>query len=290
MTILLVRAGRSLWGDAFMRIRRDKFSLACFSVIIFYFVLALLAKTGLVAGTWDQSVGGHYQQPSFDALNLVFGTDIFGRSVLYKAIQGARVAISVGLVSSIISVLIGITLGACAGYFGGWIDELIVWFYTTISSIPYMMLLVAITFVLGKGTMVLYIALGVTSWVGLARVIRGEFLKHKSREYVIAAASLGAGHASRIFRHILPNTLHQVIISFSLLFQSAIKSEVILSYLGLGVQGQPSWGIMIDDAKLELARGVWWQLAAASAFLFFLVLSFNIFGDALRDALDPKLK
>jgi peptide/nickel transport system permease protein len=186
--------------------------------------------------------------------------------------------------------LTGTLLGLLAGYFGGWIDDLIVWLYTTISSIPSIMLILAIAFVLGKGLTTVYIAIGATSWVTIARVIRGEFIKHKSRDYVTAASSIGATDFSRIFKHILPNVFHQVIISVSILFQSAIKSEVILSYLGLGVQGQPSWGLMIDDGKLELARGVWWQLSAATLFMFVLLLAFNIFGDSLRDALDPKLK
>lgn len=218
------------------------------------------------------------------------GTDIFGRSVFNKVLQGTRVAMSVGLVSSLISIPIGVFFGAMAGYYGGRIDDLVVWFYTTVSSIPNIMLLIAIAFVMGKGLSAIYVALGVTAWVGLARVIRGEFLKHKSREYVVAAESLGASHFSRIFKHILPNVSHFVIIHLSIQFMSAIKAEVILSFLGLGVQDRPSWGVMIDDAKLELARGVWWQLAAATVALFFVVLAFNLLGDSLRDALDPKMK
>ncbi|MGB0453048.1 MAG: ABC transporter permease, partial [Bacteriovoracaceae bacterium] len=134
------------------------------------------------------------------------------------------------------------------------------------------------------------LALGLTSWVTLCRMIRAEVMRHKDREYVQAAESLGAGHFRKLFRHILPNVLHIVIINFSLQFMIAIKSEVILSYLGLGVQGKPSWGRMIDDAKLELARDVWWQLAAATFAMFIIVLAFNLLADALRDALDPKLK
>lgn len=285
-----VPKGRSLWKDAYFRLKKDKFAVACLGIIVFYSLVAILAKIGLIATPWDRVVGGAYQAPSFDSLGLIFGTDIFGRSVFYKVIHGTRVAMSVGLVSSLISIPIGVTLGALAGYFGGWVDDLVVWFYTTLSSIPNIMLLIAIAFVLGKGLTAMYLALGVTAWVGLARVIRGEFIKHKSREYVVAAESLGASHPSRIFRHILPNVSHFVIINLSIQFMSAIKSEVILSFLGLGVQGQPSWGVMIDDAKLELSRGVWWQLAAATLAMFFVVLAFNILGDALRDALDPKIK
>jgi peptide/nickel transport system permease protein len=282
--------GRSLWNDAYRRLKKDKLAVVCFFVIIFYGLVALFAKLEWIASPWDAVVGGRYAPPSMDSLALCMGTDIFGRSVFYKMIHGTRIAMSVGLVSSMISLPVGVFLGAIAGYFGGWIDDLVVWFYSTLSSIPNIMLLIAITFVLGKGLGAIYVALGVTAWVSLARVIRGEFIKHKSRDYVSAAESLGAGHLSRIFKHILPNVSHFIIINLSIQFMSAIKSEVILSFLGLGVQGQPSWGVMIDDAKLELSRGVWWQLAAATIAMTGVVLAFNVLGDALRDALDPKIK
>jgi ABC-type dipeptide/oligopeptide/nickel transport system permease subunit len=282
--------GRSLWKDAYYRLKKDKIAIMCIAIIVVYAVIAVLAKVGAIATPWDTTVGAAYQPPSMNSLALLFGTDIFGRSVFYKVIHGTRIAMSVGLVSSLISMPIGILLGAIAGYFGGWVDDLVVWFYTTLSSIPNIMLLVAITFVLGKGLTSIYVALGVTAWVGLARVIRGEFIKHKTRDYIVAANSLGATHTSRIFKHILPNVSHFVIINTSIQFVSAIKSEVILSFLGLGVQGQPSWGVMIDDAKLELSRGVWWQLAGATIAMFFVVLAFNLLGDSLRDALDPKIK
>jgi peptide/nickel transport system permease protein len=282
--------GRSLLKDGLHRLKKDRFAMLCLVIIVFYAAVALLAQLGVIATPWDAVVGNSYQPPSFDKLELWFGTDIFGRSVFYKCIQGTRIAMGVGLVSSLISIPIGVVLGALAGYFGGWIDEAVVWFYTTLSSIPSIMLLIAITFMLGKGLTAIYVALGVTAWVSLCRVIRGEFIKHKSREYVVAAESLGASHFSRVFKHILPNVSHFVIINLSINFMVAIKSEVILSFLGLGAQGQPSWGVMIDDSKLELARGVWWQLAGATGAMFFVILAFNILGDALRDALDPKIK
>jgi peptide/nickel transport system permease protein len=126
--------------------------------------------------------------------------------------------------------------------------------------------------------------------VGLCRLIRGEYIKHRDRQYVLAARSLGAGPLAVMFRHILPNVLHLVIINFSLRFPGAILTEVVLSYLGVGVSGEPSWGIMISDAKIRLWQGHWYELAGASAAMFFIVLAFNLFGDALRDALDPKLR
>ncbi len=281
---------RSLWSDAFVNVKRDRIALVCMGILIAYVMVGIFCQLGWIASPWDRVVGVAYQPPSFSSPELLLGTDLFGRSVLYKVLHGTRIAMSVGLMSSLLSIPVGVILGATAGYFGGWIDDCIVWFYTTISSIPNIMLLIAVTFVLGKGLTAMYVALGITAWVGLARVMRGEFIKHKSRDYVVAAESIGAGLFRRIFRHILPNVSHFIIINLSIQFISAIKSEVILSFLGLGVQGQPSWGVMIDDAKLELSRGVWWQLAGASFAMFFVVLAFNLLGDSLRDALDPKMK
>ncbi len=144
---------------------------------------------------------------------------------------------------------------------------------------------------LGRGLVNVYIAVGITSWTTLCRMIRGEFMKHKSRDYVHAAEVIGASDARKIFKHILPNVTHLAFVQFGLGFVSAIKIEVILSYLGLGVDPRtPSWGIMIDDAKLELARPFWGNLVAATIFMFGLILAFNLFNDALRESLDPKLK
>lgn len=278
---------KSLWQHAFEQLVRDKMALASVIIVSVYSLVAILSAFGLLAGGWADEIGPSYAAPSTD---YFFGLDIFGRSVVAKTIKGTEVAMSVGLITALISAVIGVALGATAGYFGGKVDEFIVWFYTTFTSIPYIMLLIAITFIMGKGLVAVYLALGLTSWVSLCRLIRGEVMRHKDREYVHAAAAIGGGDFRKLFKHIIPNVLHIVIINFSLTFQTAIKSEVILSYLGLGVQGRPSWGTMIDDAKLELARGVWWQLAAATLAMFVVVLAFNILGDALRDALDPKLK
>ena len=278
---------KSLWRHAFETLLGDKTAVVSLFTVGVYALIALLTAFGFLAADWAAEVGPSYQSPSTEFL---FGTDIFGRSVVAKTLKGTQVAMSIGLSTAVLSAVIGVFLGSIAGYYGGKIDEIIVWFYNTFSSIPSIMLLVAITFILGKGLVAVYLALGLTSWVGLCRLIRGEVIRHKDREYVHAASAIGGGDFRKLFKHILPNVLHIVIINFSLQFQVAIKAEVILSYLGLGVQGQPSWGTMIDDAKLELARGVWWQLGAATFAMFGVVLTLNLLGDALRDALDPKLK
>lgn len=281
--------GKSLWRDAWDRLLGDKWAVMSLIIVIIYALIALLSASGLIAADWNKEVGEMFEAPSS---SFWFGTDIFGRDVLTKVIHGTQIAMSIGLVTSLVAIPIGVTLGALAGYFGGWIDEFVVWLYTTMTSIPNIILLMSITLVLGKGLMAVYIALGVTSWVPLCRLIRGEVMKHKSREYVQAAQAIGGGNFRKLFLHILPNVIHIVIINTSLQFQIAIKSEVILSYLGIGVQNQPSWGKMINDASTELTRAepVWWQLAGATLAMFLIVLAFNILGDALRDALDPKLK
>ncbi len=278
---------KSLWADAFSRLVRDRWALISLVIVMVYAGVAVLATIGWGLPDWRTSQAAEYLAPNGQ---FWLGTDLFGRDVLAKVIHGTKIAMSVGLVTSLIAIPIGVFIGAIAGYFGGWIDDIISWFITTFSSIPNIMLLISITLIMGKGLLSVYLALGITGWVGLARLIRGEVMKHKEREYVHAASAIGGGHFRKLFIHILPNVMHLVIINTSLQFQTAIKSEVILSYLGLGVQGEPSWGTMIDDARQELARGVWWQLAGATFAMFLVVLAFNILGDALRDSLDPKLK
>jgi ABC-type dipeptide/oligopeptide/nickel transport system permease subunit len=282
-----VKKSDSLLVAAFKKIVSEKLSLIALIIVVVYFGTAILTSMNLVATDWNKSFGASYLPPSADVL---FGTDIFGRSVATRVVKATETAVAIGVVVSLISMLIGTTLGLIAGYFGGFVDEIIVWFYTTFSSIPYIMLLVAIAFILGKGTTTVFLSLGVTSWVGLCRIVRAEVMKHKEREYIHAANAIGATHSRKLVKHILPNISHLLIINFTQTFDSAVKAEVVLSFLGLGVVGRPSWGTMIDDSKLELARGVWWQLAAATFAMFFIVLAFNILGDALRDALDPKLR
>lgn len=259
------------------------FGLVTIGVFVLAGIFSLFPGLSLDFAT---SVGTSYVKPS---LEFWFGTDLLGRDVFAKTVHGAKVALTVGLVASLVAIPIGAVLGSIGGYFGGRIDECVVWLYSTFASVPQILLLTALGFVLGRGTSSIYIAVGLTSWVGTCRLIRGEVIKHRDRDYVAAARMVGAGHGKILFGHIFPNVAHLLIIDFSLRFIYAIKSEAVLSYLGLGVQGEPSWGVMIADAREELLQGVWWQLAAATGAMFLLVLAFHLVGDALRDALDPRL-
>jgi peptide/nickel transport system permease protein len=274
--------------DLLKRLRRDKLALVAFAVIVAYVLVGLLALAGAIAPGYARQAGEAYAAPSW---TQPFGLDVLGRSVLARLVQGARVALIVGFFSTAIAIPIGTALGLASGYFRGKVDALIVWLYSTLDAIPTILLLLALALVLptGKGLATVCIALGVTSWVSTCRVVRGEAIRQKELDYVRAARSIGAGDARILFVHVLPNVMHLVLVQASLVFVYAIKSEVILSYLGVGVQNFPSWGVMIDDARLELVgRGVWWQFAAATGALFVLVLAFNLFNDALKDALDPR--
>ena len=226
------------------------------------------------------------------APTLPFGGDKWGRDVLKKTIKGSETSIFVGLAAAAVAVFIGTVFGALAGYYGRWVDDFFNWFYSVFSSIPYLLLILAVAAVLQqKGTLTIILILGLTGWTGIFRLVRGEYLKHKVREYVQAADAIGASNARRMFVHIFPNISHVVLVQLSIYAVGFIKAEVILSFLGFGVPVDVvSWGSMLNEAQNELILGKWWQLAAAGTAMAILVTAFSLFTDALRDALDPKLK
>ncbi len=226
------------------------------------------------------------------APTLAFGADKWGRDVLKKAIKGTETSMLVGLVAAALAVFLGTLFGAHAGYYGGRTDDFFNWFYSVFSSIPYLLLVLAIAAVLNqKGTLTVILILGFTGWTGTFRLVRAEYLKHKVREYVLAADAIGASHRQRMFLHIFPNVSHVVLVQLSLHVVLFIKSEVILSFLGFGVGVDTvSWGSMLNEAQTELLLGKWWQLAAATAAMAILVTAFSLFTDALHDALDPRLQ
>lgn len=225
------------------------------------------------------------------AKTLPLGGDRYGRDVLEKAIKGAQVSISVGLASALVATLIGSVLGAFAGFFGGRVGDFLEWLYNIFTSVPSILLIFAFAAVMGRGIESVIAILGLTGWTGVYRLIRAEYIKHSGREYVRAAQAIGAGSMSRMFVHILPNVSHVILVQLSLNVVAFIKAEVILSFLGLGVPvDSVSWGTMLNEAQTELILGKWWQLAAATVFMAVFVTSFSILTDALRDALDPKLR
>lgn len=240
---------------------------------------------------WAEAAKKYHTQDVEKATTLPFGGDRFGRDVLKKAIKGAQVSITVGLSAALLATLIGTVLGAIGGFFGGKAGDLLEWVYNVFTAIPGILLIFAFAAVFGRGIGSVVLILGLAGWTGIYRLVRAEFIKHSVRDYVRSAEAIGAGTFSRMFRHILPNVSHVVLVQLSIHVVGFIKSEVILSYLGLGVRvDQVSWGTMLADSQNELILGRWWQLAAATAFMAVFVTAFSLMTDALRDALDPKLR
>lgn len=289
------RQGASFGREAWRRVWAGRAARACLVVLAVFTCAALWGEAAHAWYAWRditppwqaQDLAARYLAPS--AAHWL-GTDGLGRDVFLRLVQGARIAFQVGVVSSLIAIPLGVLLGCLGGYFGGKTDDFVVWLSTTFASIPGLLFVLAIAMVVGKGLLGVFLAIGLTTWVGVCRLIRAEVIRQKARGYVQAARALGFSSGRILFRHILPNVIHVALVSFTLRFPAAIGTEVFLSFLGIGAQGEPSWGTMISSARLRLWQGMWWELAAVTAAIFAVVLAFNLLGDALRDALDPRLR
>ncbi len=303
------------WQRARARLRRDRLAKITFAILCLYAAVAIIDSIVLDQWTpygqrmtaldWffrnvpiEKSYSAPLASTTFEITRPepligrhLLGTDGLGKDVLLQTLKGARTALVIGGLTSLIYIPLGTLLGILAGYFKGRVDDAIQYIYTTFASIPEILLLVSILLVIGKGLTQMSIALGVTAWVGLCRLIRGETLRQAERPYCEAARALGQSRLKIIGRHVLPNVMHLVLISFVLGFSGMVLAESILSYLGVGAPiGAASWGVMIDNARMELSREpvVWWNLAGATSALFLLVLSLNLFGESLRRAFDPR--
>ena len=239
----------------------------------------------------------------------LFGTDKIGQDVLLQTLKGIRTALVIGLLTTLVMLPLALVLGVAAGYFRGWVDDVVQYTYTTLSSIPSVLLIAAAVLMMqvymdnhpqwfdtlearaDLRLLFLCIILGVTSWTGLCRLLRAETLKLRSADYIQSAVAVGSGHGRVLLSHVLPNVMHIVLIQITLDFSGLVLAEAVLSYVGVGVDpSMDSWGNMINGARLELAREpvVWWSLSAAFLFMFSLVLAANLFADAVRQAFDPR--
>ncbi len=282
-----IAAGDGLYRRAIRQLVQHKLVMICMGIIALYLLVALLGSFGLMPD-YQVRVSDGYEAPSLSFAKLL-GTDIFGRSVLFKILAGTKTAILIGFLVTAIAVPLGIVLGALAGFYGGLVDVAIVWLYTVVSSVPYILIVIAISYVMGKGLVAICVAMGSLGWVQLCRLIRGEVLKLRESQYVLASRVVGASDFRIIVTHMLPNTIHLAIITGSLQVLTAITSEVILTFLGVGIQDGSSWGTMISDATGELVQGIWWPLLGVVLAMFFVIYALNVVSDALRDALDPQL-
>jgi peptide/nickel transport system permease protein len=273
-----------------------KFSVKlCFAVLALYLAAALCGEVQYrVARARDVT-------PAYNVVDTAqrylppgpghwLGTDNLGRSVALRLVQGTRIAFHVGVMTSLIAIPLGVLLGLLGGYFGGKVDSLVLWLSATVASMPGLLFILAISLVAGQGLAGIYLGIGLTTWVGVCRTIRAETIKHREKAYVQAARVLGYSPARILFRHVLPNVAHIILIQFSIRFPASVSTEVFISFLGIGVQGEPSWGVMINNARLRLWQGVWWEMAFTTLAIFILVLTFNHLADWLRDRLDPALR
>jgi ABC-type dipeptide/oligopeptide/nickel transport system permease subunit len=276
----------SIWTKSFRKLLRDRFGVTAMVIVGIYLLIAIGVWSGYLARDWSSLRDEGYAGFSWEH---PFGTNINGQDIFQRGLQGTRTAFDVGLVVAITSTLIGGILGAIAGFFNRrLIDEVIMWLYGCVDAIPFYLLVAAIGFALKGQPYAMHIAMISTFWSSTCRIVRGEVIKIRGLEYVQAAHAIGVHPFRIISRHIIPNIFHLMLIQATIAFVSAIKSEVVLTFLGLGIKDGVSWGVMLSESINDVLRGHFGNFLAASIFLFILVMAFNLFADALQDALDPK--
>ena len=283
--------GTSLWGDAYRRLRKNRMATAGAAVVVLL-TIACFFGPSLVAATWGydyaaQDLAYGARPPS---LRHWFGTDYHGRDLFTRVLFGGQISLIVGFLAATVAATIGTVYGAVAGYAGGRVDGVMMRVVDVIYALPYMFLVIILVTIYGKSLVLLFVALGFVGWLMTARIVRGQVLSLKEREFVQAARSLGVGSGAIIFRHLIPNTLGPIIVYFTLTVPSMILQEAFLSFLGLGVQApRPSLGALINEGANHMTV-FWWELVFPGAVMALLLFSLNFVGDGLRDALDPQMK
>ena len=277
----------SYWSISWNIFKKNKVAMACLGIVIILCLVALFAPWIAPYDPDAQVLTERLMPPSAQHW---FGTDDLGRDIFSRIVYGCRISLSVGVVSQIIATVIGYTMGVCAGYFGGKVDAVISFIIQVFSSFPFLLFAIAIMFVLGPGLVNLYLALGLLGWANTARLIRGDVMRLKKMEYIDACKISGGSSFKIIMKHLLPNCLSTLIVTVTLGIPSAIMSEASLSFLGLGVRPpMSSWGSMISFSQPYIRSATYYSVIPGLAIII-TVLAFNMLGDGLRDALDPKLR
>lgn len=288
------RSGGSLWYEAWLRFRRNRLAMAGLIMVISVVVVAIFAPAVAPYDPFKQLIWTEGKAVKLAAPSgaHLMGTDLYGRDILSRVIFGSRISLQIGIFATLVSLFIGIPLGALAGYMGGWVDDLISWLVNVIFAFPFLLFVLAVVAVFKNPSMiVVYMAIGLVNWVAIARVVRAQFISLREREFVEAARSLGLPQWRVIFVHILPNALAPVIVQATLGMGSIIMIEAGLAFLGFGAQPPtPSWGLMISVGQKYLGLGKWWWAIFPGLAIMYTVLAFNFLGDGLRDALDVRLK
>jgi len=279
--------GRSLWVDAWLRLLKNRAAVVSGIIMLIMLLLVLFGPMVLPWEAdftdWDNTAS----PPSLETGHW-FGTDAVGRDILVRTLEGGRISLLVGLVATLVSLVIGVTYGAFAGYYGGMTDRIMMRIVDIIYALPFMFFVILLMVVFGRHIVLIFVAIGAVNWLDMARIVRGQTLSLKNTEFVEAARACGVSHHSIIRRHIIPNLLGVVIVYVTLTIPQVILVESFLSFLGLGVQEpMSSWGALVNDGAQDMESAPW-TLVFPAAFLTVTLYCFNYIGDGMRDALDPK--
>ena len=282
-----LRPSINYWQDAWRRLKENK--VAILSLVILSSII-IMCIIGPHLTPWEYDVGDLAKKNLPPNKEHWFGTDKLGRDIFTRVWVGGRVSIFIGLIGAFIDIVVGLIYGGIAGYFGGRVDNIMMRIIEILSGIPYLILVVLVSLILGKGMVSLIVAMTLTGWCFMARLVRGQILQIKSQDYILAAESLGTSPGKIISKHLIPNTLGVVIVAVTFDIPSFIFGEAFLSYIGLGVQSpMTSWGALASDAQQHMSFYPY-QLFFPALLISLTMLSFQLLGDGLRDALDPKLR
>ena len=289
-----IEKSEGLFAEAWLRFRRNKLAMAGLVMTVIIILLAIFANwiapyDPIKQLIWTEGISAKLAPPS---MKHFFGTDLYGRDIFSRVLYGARISLQIGIFATIVTLLIGVPLGAIAGYMGGVPDDIVSWLVNVIFAFPFMLFVLAVVSVFQNPSLYLiFVAIGIVNWVGICRVTRSEFMTLRGREFVEAARALGLPTHRIIFKHILPNAFAPVIVQATMGMGGIITIEAGLAYLGFGAQPPtPSWGLMISEGQQYLARGQWWWSVFPGFAIMYTVLAFNFLGDGLRDALDVRQK
>jgi ABC-type dipeptide/oligopeptide/nickel transport system permease subunit len=277
-------------GGTWSRLKQDKAGVFGLSIVTIFLFIALGVLFGWFGESWSMADGGRWESASGKHW---LGTNLLGQDIFQRAIFSTRTAFEIGVVVSLLSTLMGALLGALAGWYNGqarrtWVDQIILWLMGVLDSIPFYLFVAAVAYALQGWPWAMHVAMVATFWTATGRLIRAEVMRIRSREFILSARAIGLPVPLILIRHVLPNTLHILLVQATIAFVAAIKTEVILSFLGLGVQDGVSWGLMLAESTQEVLAGHFNNFLAASLMLFLLLLGFNLLADALQDAFDPR--
>jgi peptide/nickel transport system permease protein len=277
-----MRSGRKTWA----RLWKSHSGMAGLAVVLVYALVAAAVWLGIAGQDWSVANGGRWEPPGAE---FWFGTNLLGQDIFQRSIYSVRTAFEIGLLVALLSTLLGAALGALAGWYSdSWLDGSILWLKGVLDSIPFYLFVAAVAFALQGKPWAMHVAMIATFWTTTGRLVRAEVMKMKRREFVLAAQAIGLPVPLILFRHIIPNTIPLLLVQLSIVFVAAIKTEVILSFLGLGVQDGVSWGLMLAESTQEVLAGHFANFLSASLMLFMLLMGFNLLADALQDAFDPR--